>query len=1051
VKNTVMVVAVAAVLPFSVAIAEKAQDIVGKSGIKGGLVVHLGCGNGKETISLRVSDSFLVQGLERDAGKVMVARGAALEAGLDGAVTFRHWNSSHLPYADNVVNLVVVEDSFSHVKEDEIRRVLAPNGVALIDGKKIVKPWPEEIDSWTHYLHDASGNPVAADTVVSHPGGLQWNAGPKYCRNHEMDVGVVAVVSDKGRLFSIIDEGIAGIVDPRLPESWSLVARDAFSGVLLWRKPLESWGWRSWKPDMDWSALRAQRRLIPIGLPRRLVAVGDAVFATRVYGGPVECLDAATGESKKVYRQTEGADEIIWHDGKLFVTVRPQNWERSGGKSTACSIMSIDPKSAGVLWKVDGRNVVPLTMMASGPNLFYHSGAGLVCLDTKDGAIRWRGEGTKAKADRWNVSHAVVAHRDVVMVCSMGGLEAFSVKDGKRLWRAGGSRKPFGGSHPANLYVVDGLAWAPAVSDKRRTQGMLKGLDIHTGEVKRTIKLPDFIFSREHHFRCYRGKATDNFILDNKRGTEFMNIRGGEHSKNDWARGVCRYGVLPCNGLLYTTPTPCSCYPSVQLHGFNALTPRIKKRSKSVSSSTPLIKGSAYGKPSTLLRRSEATARQVNHQPSPVGWPTFRGNNMRSGSSVAAISPDIKVKWEAAIGGRLTQPIVADDSLFVASVDEGTVYAVDTETGKAKWHYTVDGRVDSPPTWSDGLLLFGSRNGWLYCLNADSGQLAWRYRIAPNDRQIVSYDRLESLWPIHGSVLVVEDVVYAAAGRNSYLNGGIYLVGLDVKTGKIRHEGRVFHRHQDPARDKGGGYDLPGSKPDVLLSDGKTIFMQNVVFDLSLKQLQSSDALRISCTGGFLDDHAWNRNFWIYGRKWRGGNKKVVEPTKGQLLVHDDGRFFGVRYFTSADAPFSLMFYPAQKGYCLFGRRVNATRSDARTPAVSNSGARRRKRGRKKNTSRSSFGTASLWETWIPVRVNAMIKTGDVVLTAGVPDVLDKDDPMASFEGRKGFVLQTFSAKDGKELSKLELASAPVLDGMIAAHGRLYISAMNGKVLCLGK
>lgn len=37
-----------------------------------------------------------------------------------------------------------------------------------------------------------------------------------------------------GRIFCILDEVLTGIVDERLPEVWSLVARDAFSGGLLW-------------------------------------------------------------------------------------------------------------------------------------------------------------------------------------------------------------------------------------------------------------------------------------------------------------------------------------------------------------------------------------------------------------------------------------------------------------------------------------------------------------------------------------------------------------------------------------------------------------------------------------------------------------------------------------------------------------------------------------------------------------------------------------------------------------------------------------------------
>jgi len=1071
-NERVLITAIAAIIGIflpaicvSAVAGNEGQNIVKSSGVKGGLLVHLGSGDGKESISMRVSDSFLVQGLEKNAGKVMEAREAALKAGLNGAVTFKQWNCDHLPYADNVVNLVVASGKWQ-VASEEIMRVLAPGGVAVIDGKKLVKPWPAEIDSWTHYLHDASGNAVSADTVVSIPGGLQWDAGPKYCRNHETDVSVVAAVSNRGRLFSIVDEGITGISDQRLPDNaWMLVARDAFSGVLLWKKPMKKWGWKAWKPDMDWSALLGHRRVVPVGAPRSLVAVGDSVFVIRVYDGPIECLDAATGKTKKVYNQTKGADEFIWHDGKLIATVRVQDSEK-GGK--ACSIITLDPESGAVLWKLEDRAVAPLTMMASGKNLFY-SGAGFNCLDISTGKTRWGGKtsgrsertgkgrkgrkGGTNKAGRWAVNVTVVAHEDVVLTCNLESISALSAIDGKELWTAPSGRQPwgrdpYGNSHPPNLYVIDGLVWASAVREGPASEKIIKGLDLHTGEVKRTVQLPDWIMSQGHHFRCYRGKATSNFILENKRGTEFMNIHGRQHGKADWARGVCRYGVLPCNGLLYTPPTPCSCYASVQVHGFNALTPLKRQGDKRAPSSPRLVKGPAYSEVSRL--RQKATPSQGG-QSSEVSdknsWATFRGNNMRSGVTAGTVKPDVKVNWEAAIEGKLTQPIVVGKTLFVASVDGGTVYAVDTGSGNVKWHYTVDGRVDSPPTWFEGSLLFGSRNGWVYCLNADSGKLAWQYRVAPDDRQIVSYDRLESVWPVHGSVLVIADTVYAAAGRNSYLDGGIYIAALDVKTGVLRHEGRVFNRTQDPAVDQGSAYVIPGSMPDILLSNGKHIFMQSIIFDLSLKRIEDHVTPRINCTGGFLDDNAWNRNFWIYDSKWYGGDKKKVEPTKGQLLVHDENELFGIQYFTFKTAPLSLMFHPAQKGYCLFSRRVTQIPAkDSPPPNLMQSG-----KGRSKYVPRPSVGTAPLWEKWIPVRVNAMVKAGDVVFAAGVPDVLDEDDPMAAFEGRKGSVLQAFSAKDGGELSRLKLASAPVLDGMIAAHGRLYISTMNGHILCLGK
>ncbi|MGB2819406.1 MAG: hypothetical protein WBF17_00390, partial [Phycisphaerae bacterium] len=51
----------------------------------------------------------------------------------------------------------------------------------------------------------------------------------------------------------------------------------------------------------------------------------------------------------------------------------------------------------------------------------------------------------------------------------------------------------------------------------------------------------------------------------------------------------------------------------------------------------------------------------------------------------------------------------------------------------------------------------------------------------------MSFEQVESLWPVQGSVLVQGGLVYFAAGRSSFLDGGIVVYGLDARTGKVLH------------------------------------------------------------------------------------------------------------------------------------------------------------------------------------------------------------------------------------------------------------------------
>jgi hypothetical protein len=90
------------------------------------------------------------------------------------------------------------------------------------------------------------------------------------------------------------------------------------------------------------------------------------------------------------------------------------------------------------------------------------------------------------------------------------------------------------------------------------------------------------------------------------------------------------------------------------------------------------------------------------------------------------------------------------------------------------------------------------------------------------------------------------------------------------------------------------------------------------------------------------------------------------------------------------------------------------------------------------------------WFQWVPVRIRSMVLAGDRLFVAGPPDVMDSDDPMAAFEGRRGAVLRAHSAADGRALTEQRLDSPPVFDGLIAAKGRLYMSLENGTVMCMG-
>ena len=62
--------------------ADEARQIATLAGFHGGLVVQVGCGDGKLTAALRLADNCVVQGLEADAVRVESARATIRAAGL---------------------------------------------------------------------------------------------------------------------------------------------------------------------------------------------------------------------------------------------------------------------------------------------------------------------------------------------------------------------------------------------------------------------------------------------------------------------------------------------------------------------------------------------------------------------------------------------------------------------------------------------------------------------------------------------------------------------------------------------------------------------------------------------------------------------------------------------------------------------------------------------------------------------------------------------------------------------------------------------------------
>jgi outer membrane protein assembly factor BamB/SAM-dependent methyltransferase len=1070
------------------------------TGVPGGIAVHVGCGEGRQTMRLADSGRFLVLGLDTDRQKVAAARQFLSKNNCLGAMTVATFDGKNLPLVDNAANVVLVESS--HAKAiDDVVRALAPGGVLLvagnsdrtsvpkniaerfdpslklgelveIDGQQwacFVKRWPNDIDEWTHHLHDATNNAVACDTRIGPPKHVQWIGSPTYLRHHDHMSGLSAMVSAAGRVFYIMDMGPRWSI--QMPPRWTLVARDAFNGVVLWRRRIENWHPHLWPLKKG-----------PAQLMRRLVAEGDVVYVTLGVGERISVLDAKTGEVMRELEGTAGAEEILVADGALFALVNPLldayrdipttsvesirgagrdwNWDEQPRQ-----LRAINAESGTTIWSRETR-VAPTTMAAVDGRLYFHNGEKVVCLEAKSGDDVW----STAAIPRWSPMHVLygptlVLHDNVVLFSGgekmdpfKGGRDTMTAVDaqtGKTLWKA--DHPSSGYASAEDLLVVDGLVWCGSTTS-RGDSGIFTGRDPRTGEVVRQFPPDDWQPHMPHH-RCHKAKAAGKYILTSRTGIEFVDVREKHWTSHHWVRGSCNYGIMPCNGLVYAPPHSCACYPLAKLSGFHALASKRPIDTQTTNRSPRLAKTVASPSPIT------------DPPPATSAWPTFRGSAGRSGSTDVVVPTDLKLAWKTKIGDRLTAPVVADGLALVADIDRHALHAISADTGAPAWTFIAGGRIDSPPTNWRGHVLFGSADGYIYCLRAADGAEIWRFRAAPTDRRLFAKGQLESVWPVHGSVLVLVDpnrgadkaTVYCVAGRSMWLDGGLRMLRLDAQTGELLSENVLDDRYPGTEDNLQHGIlwpNLPTALPDVLSSDGKHVYMRAQPFDLTGKRTevvtprraneQDGPTAHLFSPTGFLDDSWWHRTYWIFGRSFIGGaggwSQAAYATPSGRILAVDDGMVYGF-------GRLAKQVRGTPNAYHLFACDVQ--------PELIETNERKSASNRRPIPTRVKYA----WSKSAPLLVRGIVSTRDSLFVGGPPVVADEGDVylhydspeiqdqmaehVAAFAGEKGSLLLAVAKTDGERQAAYRLDSAPVFDGIAAVDGRLYATMLDGSLVCL--
>jgi len=741
-----------------------------QSGVTQGLCLVVGAHEEKLVAALAAESGLYVQACTRDSKSVQAGRAALEAAGVADRASILWREVDHLPYADDLVNLLVVPRWGSELlTAAEVVRVLAPGGTAIVGADagavaklraglkkvgvekceelprkgwlKFVKPVNLGLGVWTHIKGGADQSYVSADRVVGPWKEIRWFGGPRW---GSLYISYGALVTAAGRIYYKESR------QAPTGAQWHLVARDAYNGFELWR--INSGPtWLKTYYLIDY----------------RLTCDESRVYV--VEGRTLLARDGRTG--KEVRQYLPGfVPRAVTASGDFLLA------------STRGRMAALDKTSGAVLWnRTCGSHPA-----ADGVTAYVASALDIEAIEMATGKPRWK---TKIHGLPAKVSQAftvtVMYKADLVYVVAaekykkIGLLAAFDAKTGSPLWKRDGKW-----TH--GVLPFDDEVWCMDRNNKNKKDNMAAlVLDSRTGEQKRKFQANGSVMGK-----CWRARATANHILYGNGW--YLDRKSGVARGQTDSRSPCQLGQHPANGLTYFMPHHCDC--GVTLRGFLALSKPGKREwfpADRKARTAPLFRTSIMAVP-------------ANDQPD--DWPVYRKDIRRSNAVTSTLPERLRKLWSEKVGtGRLTQPTVAYGRIFVAERQTHRVSARDAANGKELWSFIADGTIEYSPTLHKGLCLFGTGGGSVYALDAASGKEIWRLRAAPAQKYIGDRNQFGSPWPVIGGVMMFKGVAHFGVGRSRAQPGGLWLFAVDPATGGIKWRIRA------------------GSSGDMFTSDGTAL------------------------------------------------------------------------------------------------------------------------------------------------------------------------------------------------------------------------------------
>ncbi|MDH3585184.1 MAG: PQQ-binding-like beta-propeller repeat protein, partial [Phycisphaerae bacterium] len=541
---------------------------------------------------------------------------------------------------------------------------------------------------------------------------------------------------------------------------------------------------------------------------------------------------------------------------------------------------------------------------------------------------------------------------------------------------------------------------------------------------------------------CFPPVATPNYMFAGE--LDLTDLKSGKVIANRITKANCsrENGWVPANGLVYTTPKHCTCWP--MLRGYVAMAPAHKEEPPA---DRPL------DQIEFLLEQGPARPDPDAANPVDHDWPLYRHDRWRSGSTASSGPAQLDERWRVSLAGDgggktavsgpivhdwrdnptikgpLSPPTIANGTVFVTRPNAHELIAIDSATGRTRWRFTANGRLDTPPAIHRGLCLIGSAAGWVYALRADSGQLVWRLRAAPNDDRIVVYGQVESPWPVAGAVLVMDDIAYFAAGRQPLADGGILVFAVDPMTGKRHWVQRIDTVPQKGFYENSG---LEFDPYDILHAEGSGIAMSRWIVSRDGKGISVDkwNAFAKLNTGGGA---VWiPRGSWTYGARHQDRFPGEA-PRRPLVVFRDDNAYSSLNGTT---AVFRRDF-DLDKGEKFDSKWITGW---AASQAA-------RKGGKPYRTYRIAKGAKWTRDPFTDEsQKNARPKPGTQLHNRIHALALAKDRLYAIHQDGR---LKVFSTSDGQIIGEARVPP-PAWDGLAIAENRLFLSTQAGELVRLG-